>query len=107
VYQIKGNSMTSLAVAPNPCPTTNTSIAPCGATFNGKASIQDITDPLNPISIDGNATLQVNMTDYGQPASDSIAITVWNKSGGVWFSSNWNGTTTVQQTLNGGNLSVH
>ena len=27
------------------------------ATFNGKASIQDITDPLNPMSIDGNATL--------------------------------------------------
>jgi len=68
------------------------------ATFNGKASIQDITDPLNPMSIDGNATLQVTMTDKGEPgSSDTIGITVWNKSGGLWFSSNWNGTKTVEQ----------
>src|SRR3989442_2843520 len=53
-YQIKGNAMTSLATqAPTP-PTTT----PWKATFNGKANIQDITDPLVPISIDGNATLQ-------------------------------------------------
>jgi len=75
------------------------------ATFNGKASIQDITDPYNPISIDGNATLQVTMTDRGDPGTkDSIGITLWNKSGGLWFSSNWNGKQTVEQTLGGGNL---
>jgi hypothetical protein len=32
---------------------------------------------------------------------------VYNKSGGVWFSSNWNGVSTVKQTLSGGNLVVH
>jgi hypothetical protein len=96
VYQVKGNSMTSLSVQTN------------HATFNGKASIRDITNPLSPISIDGNGTLQVVMTDNGEPGTnDTAAITVWNKSGGLWFSSNWNGTTTTQKTLAGGDLVVH
>jgi hypothetical protein len=99
VYQIKGNAMTSLVVNEN-CPKT--------AIFNGKANIKDITNPLLPVSIDGNATLQVKMTDMGEPgSSDKIAITVWNKDGGLWFASNWNGTTTVEQILGGGNLKVH
>jgi hypothetical protein len=98
VYQIKGNSMTSLATNPNSTGGT--------ATFNGKANIQDITDPANPISIDGNATLQVDMTDTGNINTDTIGTTVLNKAGGLWFSSNWNGTRTVQQALAGGNLSV-
>jgi len=103
-YQVKGNSMTSLSVDPSvstahPYPT---------ALFNGKASIQDITNPLSPISVEGNGTLQVNMTDAGDPgSSDKIGIVVYNKAGGVWFSSYWNGTATVQQILNGGNLVVH
>ncbi|OLE78178.1 MAG: hypothetical protein AUG06_11440 [Actinobacteria bacterium 13_1_20CM_2_65_11] len=126
VYQIKGNSMTSLVV--NYCPIPGepgyqssgcgTPVSPCTgnasatcpitAVFNGKASIQDITDPLNSISIDGNATLQVTMTDYGTPAtSDTIGITVWNKSGGMWFSSHWNTTRTIEQLLDGGALAVH
>lgn len=61
-----------------------------------------------PVSVDGNATLQVKMTDMGEPgSSDKIAITVWDKDGGLWFASNWNGTTTVEQVLGGGNLKVH
>jgi hypothetical protein len=51
VYQIKSNTLSSMGVAGSQ------------ANFTGKASIQDITDPLNPISIDGNATLQLWMTD--------------------------------------------
>jgi hypothetical protein len=97
VYQIKGNAMTSLS----------TNLTARTATFNGKANIQDVTDPLNPISIDGNATLQVTMTDRGEPGStDTIGITLWNKDGGLWFSSNWSGTRTLEQSLAGGNLVV-
>src|ERR1041384_8315556 len=100
VYQIKGNSMTSLS-------STITSSTTGAATFNGKASIQDITNPLNIISIDGNATLQVTMTDNGEPgSSDTIAITVWNKSGGLWFSSKGSGRKTLEQVLGGGNRQV-
>ncbi len=96
VYQAKGNVMSSLSIAGNQ------------ATFNGKASILDITDPRNPISIDGNATLQVVMTDEGDlGTTDTIAITIWNKKGGLWFASNWSGSKTTQQTLAAGNLIVH
>jgi predicted extracellular nuclease len=98
VYQIKGNVMSSLAVQ----------VDQGTATFNGKANIQDITDPLNPISIDGNATLQIDMDDNGEPGSgDTIGITLWNKDGGLWFSNHWDGAQTVQQSLSGGNLLVH
>ncbi len=54
------------------------------AVFSGKASIRDITDPLKPISVDGSATVWVNMTDREEPrTSDSIGITVWNRTGGI------------------------
>jgi len=47
------------------------------------------------------------MTDEGDPGTtDAIAITVWNKKGGLWFASLWNGTSTEEQTLAGGNLVV-
>lgn len=96
-YQVKGNVMNSLSVDPSRGT----------AVFNGKASIQDITDPLIPISVDGNATLQVNLTDRGEPGTnDSVAITIWNKTGGLWFASAWNGTQTVEDTLSSGNAVV-
>jgi hypothetical protein len=30
--------------------------------------------------------------------ADSIAITLWDKDGGLWFASKWDGTKTVEQT---------
>jgi hypothetical protein len=105
VYQVKGNSLTSLGVTPggvSGCP----SDARC-ANFVGKANIRDVTNPLNVISVAGNQTLQVTMTDRGEPgANDSVAITVLSSSGGTWYSSNWDGTKTIQQLLGGGNLVV-
>jgi hypothetical protein len=116
VYQIKGNSMSTLAVyqwVNNAwvlgC-TDATSTSPCKAQFNGGANIQDITNPLASVSVAGNNSLQFNMTDYGTPGtSDTIGITLWNGSGGIWFSTNWVGTppATVEQLLGGGNLVVH
>jgi hypothetical protein len=38
---------------------------------------------------------------------DSIAITVLDKNGGLWFASNRDGIKTVEQTLDGGNLNFH
>jgi hypothetical protein len=78
------------------------------ANFSGKANITDVTDPLHPISVDGNATLQLWMTDNGDAStSDTLGIQVLNKNGGLWFSSNWTGIKTVEQSLEGGNLAVH
>ncbi|HEV8507921.1 MAG TPA: Ig-like domain repeat protein, partial [Chitinophagaceae bacterium] len=63
---------------------------------------------LPPQSIDGGAQLQVTMTDNGEPGTyDAIAITVWNKNGGLWFASNWDGTISGEQILAGGNLKIN
>jgi hypothetical protein len=99
-YQVKGNVMTSLSVQP----TAGTGSV---AQFFGKASIQDITNPTATIAVDGNATLQVTMTDKGDPgSSDQIGIAVYNKSGGLWLSTNWNGVKTTEKLLAGGNLVI-
>jgi hypothetical protein len=95
VYQFKCNALTALNV-----------LSSTHATFTGKASVQDITDPNNVISIDGNATLQMELYDNGPGSTDTIGITVLNKSGGLYFSNYWNGTKTVQQILGGGNVQV-
>jgi hypothetical protein len=96
VFQIKGNSMTSLSTKP-------TTIGGA-STFKGKASIQDITEPGNPVPVD-TGTFEITMTDNGQPgSSDTIGLTIWNTSGGMWFSSNWSSTKTLEQLLAGGNL---
>jgi hypothetical protein len=105
VYQVKGNAMTSLVAQPQPNPS---SAKLSTAIFTGKANIRDITDPLLPVSIDGGATLKVTMSDSGEPgSSDTIGITVLNKDGGTWYTSNWDGITTKEQLLGGGNLVVH
>ena len=104
VYQVKGNAMLSLSVNP----ATSTS-AGAKAVFTGKANWQDITNPLLPVSVfAGNNILQVTMTDRGEPGkTDDISIVVWDKDNNLLFSSNWDGTRTVPQVLDGGNIKIH
>jgi hypothetical protein len=107
LYQVKGNSLTNLIVTANPLKPSVSS--PAKATFIGKANLADVTNPSSPVSLGGNAKLQVTMTDSGEPgSSDKIGITVWDGSSALWFSSNTiaNGLAT-EQTLGGGNLVVH
>lgn len=52
-----------------------------------------------------NDILAKSWDDKGNDG-DAISITVWNKAGGVWYASNWNGTKTIEQLLGGGNLVV-
>ncbi len=99
VYQIKSNAIDSLVVVGTTYPKTGT--------FTTKANMTDITDPLAPVALGGNLTLQVDVTDAalgGQ--TDKVGITLWNSSGGLYFTSNWSGTKTLQQLLGGGNISV-
>jgi hypothetical protein len=104
VYQIKSNALSSLAVVPYDPANPNSGIAE----LISKANITDVTDPLYPIEILGNATLQVRMEDNGEPgSSDLISFTLWGSDGGLLFSSNWNGVQTIFQILDGGNLAVH
>ena len=91
---MKGGTITSLVVSGNK------------ATIKGTASIYDIT--IGSMLADGSATYEVSLTDNGEPgSSDTIAITIRDGAGAVWFSSNWNGAKTVEQPLGGGNNVVY
>jgi hypothetical protein len=101
-YQIKANAFQSLTVDRN----SGT------AAFYSKANLQDVTDPLNPISLGGNLSLELKVID-GDPVGnkkgampDRIGIALWTSSGQLLFSSNWSGVTTVEQELAGGNVVV-
>ena len=111
-YQIKSTALDSLGIIQR-----NSSGGSCAgppsstcfglADFRSRATLTDITDPNNPISLGGNLALQITMTDKGEPGSnDSIGITLW---GGpeLLFSSEWTGAVTVEKTIAGGNLVVH
>jgi hypothetical protein len=72
-----------------------------------KANLTDVTNPLGQVTVGGNLTLQVTMTDKGEPGlSDTIGVTLWDGSK-LLFSSHWKGSKTVEQLLAGGNLVVH
>jgi hypothetical protein len=130
IYQIKGNNLGSLGVsycktgttlqcfsAPQaPCTTNGLATCPIKATFLTQANLTDLTNPLLPVSIPNGsgATLQMTMTDWGEPGSnvstggpDSMAITLTGKDGSLLYSANWQGGKSVEQLLDGGNLVVH
>ncbi len=96
VYQIKSSALTSLAVQDN------------RSVFTARVVISDVTGPGKGITVDKQATLQVLLTDRGEPGrNDSLAVAVWDRDDRLWFSSHWNGRRTVEQTLGGGNLKIH
>lgn len=96
VYQIKSSAVTSLAVQGN------------RSVFTANGVISDITGPGKGITVEDQATLQVLLTDRGEPGrDDSLAVTVWDRNDAMWFSSHWNGHRTVEQTIGGGNLKIH
>ncbi|PHN02153.1 T9SS type A sorting domain-containing protein [Flavilitoribacter nigricans] len=97
VYQIKGNKMTSLS----------TEASNGSAVFYGKANVEDVTDPNNPIPVFGNGDFQVVMTDNGNPGTlDLLGLTLYDNNGFLRYSSHWTGAETAQQLLAAGNLVV-
>ena len=101
VYQIKGNQMDTLTV-------NNSNPAARTALYTGKCNLTDITDPLLPISLGGGHSFQMKLTDKGEPGNtDTVSITVYaNNTGALLYSSRWDGTTTIEQLLGGGNTVV-
>lgn len=76
-------------------------------TAGWKANLIDINDSDNPISVAGNLTLLISLTDSEESETlDSIGITLWNGNK-LWFSSNWAGTKSIEQLLAKGNIAVH
>jgi hypothetical protein len=71
-------------------------------TFSAKANLVEQLTDLSTVAIEGGATFQ--MVAFQNGSNQQIAITLYRKAGGVWFSSNWNKTTanTQLQVVNSG-----
>jgi hypothetical protein len=101
ILQIKSNATDSLVVDPT--------IGLDGrAQFISKANLTDITDPNSPVGLGGNLQLIVYVTDNGEPGKDvdTIGWALWDGST-LLFSSNFDGTKTIEQTIAAGDLQVH
>jgi hypothetical protein len=97
-YQIKSTAIDSLGISVRPDNST--------ADFRSKANLADVANSLAPVFVGGNLTLQVAITDNGEPgSSDTIGVTLWDGNK-LLFSSEWNGGKTIAKTLSGGNLVV-
>jgi hypothetical protein len=111
-YQIKSTAIESLGIALRTSGGSTCSGPPSSscfgmADFRSKANLTDVTDPNAPVSLGGNLTLQVTLTDKGEPgSSDTLAVTLWDGNT-LLFSSEWDGAQTLEQLLGGGNLVVH
>lgn len=75
--------------------------------FTGTATLWDITNPLLPVEIAGNLTLNINMIDKGNPGiTDGIAIRVW--SGAIlYYSSHLVADKTASMELTCGDLVIN
>ncbi|WP_188493574.1 YDG domain-containing protein, partial [Flavobacterium palustre] len=72
--------------------------APRG-TFSAKANLVEQIGETT-VAIEGGATFQ--MTAYQCGTDQKIAITLYRKAGGIWFSSSWDGTKTVEKAVGSG-----
>ena len=90
-YSVKSNAISLL----------NTTVANT-ATFTSKANLVEVIEG-GTIGIESGINFQLEVTD-GSP--DKIAITLYRKSGGIWFSSNWAAVTTVKQAIANGEITV-
>ena len=87
LYHVRARSITSL----------QTDRASGKATLVAPVRLRDITNPFRPVLLEVQATVRVTLDDNGAGGvTDAIGITVWNTSGQLWFSSNWDGTRTVR-----------
>ncbi len=118
LYELKSKTIDSLGVASrtvagDPCDTEPSPTCLGLADLRGTATLSEITRPTPGVKPKPRApilrdlTLRLTVTDQGRPKDgDAIGITAWNGSTLV-FSSSWNGATTIEAPLDGGNLVVH
>jgi len=95
-YVITSNAISSLSVKPP------------NANFAAKANVVElVANPdgsVTAIGLDSGTVLQLALTDA---ASDTLAVMVNKSRGGLWFSSNWDGSKTVEKgILNNGAIKI-
>jgi alpha-tubulin suppressor-like RCC1 family protein len=98
-YSITSNSVSSFTEQTDP----NTKILV--VSFGAKCNIVEVTDPATPVTLDSGTQLQLILTPSGS-SSQSAAVTVQKTGGGLWYSSAWSGTETVQKPLVSGSTII-
>ncbi|MBK0402160.1 T9SS type A sorting domain-containing protein [Adhaeribacter sp. BT258] len=97
-YQIKSNSINSLGTA--------NVTGGRRADFNTKATLTDVTDELNPITVSGNLDLTMQAFESTNPSVPSeISITLRNGSL-LLFSSHWDKNTSARKGLGKGAIRI-
>jgi hypothetical protein len=98
-YEINTNAIASLNVGSIP--------KPVSATFSAKANLVEYLPNGTTVAIEGGSTFNMVVYKNATGACDQeVAITLYRKAGGVWFSSNWSGTETALQDLSEGEVSI-
>ena len=98
-YQIDSNSISTLNVSLSSSPT-----VPTTATFEAKCNVTELLDNGTTVCLDGGALITLTLNSTAQ----TIGVTV-NKSknnGGMWFSSSWSGTKTVEKPASNASTTV-
>jgi trimeric autotransporter adhesin len=99
-YQIKSNSISTVGIG-------GTNAIRRGQ-FVSKANLTDISNPMSPVSLGGNLSLTVTMTDEGEPGDkDSIGVTLYGSDGSLWYSSNWITSKTKELAVQSGNVVIN
>jgi hypothetical protein len=83
------------------------------AIFDAKANVSECIGG-TVTTVDGNSPLHVTMTDAGTNGTqvngkfvfDQIGVTYYRSSGGLYYSNNWNGTTSLEQPITQGEVVV-
>src|SRR5262249_22964182 len=95
-YVIASSSITSLSATLPKVSIGATKVAVTELVTNADGTI-------TAVSLDTNASLQLAMTDG---AADTLAVTLIKSRGGLWFSSAWDGTKSVEKGIVSGNVII-
>jgi len=96
-YRVSSNSISLLAVTGSK------------ANFSAKANLSEVLADGSTVGVESGTILQLSMTDSTSAVTtDTLAISLQRKAGGLWYSSRWDVNTgkTIEQALAAGNLSV-
>jgi hypothetical protein len=103
-YMFKSTSISVLSVLPG------NSVTNGIAQFTSKANVIEILANGTESSIEGNDVMSLSLTDYstmtGNMKPNTIGITINRSKGGTWYSSDWNGTKTVEKMPASGTISI-
>jgi hypothetical protein len=103
-YEFKSTAIAVLSLTTTNSATTTNNLA----SFSSKANLTDTTNPANPVGIEGGDQLQIDLLDGNVEggAGDQIAITLYRKLSGVWYTIKWNGSKTVKKDIANGDIVV-